>query len=406
MSPRKASLRVAHGRTCPNENLTALESLSRKPKTSASGRVLSHGCTCEPSYYVATRDRDGRTVKSKRVRDRRTAERALAAAQRDIDEGRVGLSKPKEITFDEWADAFETILDSRIRSGELHPRTKQSYASTLDRGREAFGSLHLREIGNPDLRRFLEPFETLRPASRLRYLRELSSVLTVAIGDGYLDRNPVPAFTRATKLKAPKRGKAPFEDAELERLWTELGSLDDKVYLYACRFSAETGARLGELIALDWPNVDLLNSRVRIAHQWDDREGLIEPKDREPRTIYLTPQARTVIEEWTKIVGAKDEGPVFPSPEGGRLGRRVLQRRFEEAREAAGIAKLHPEIRLPRTLHSLRYTTSVLMQRRGYHPRLIEATLGHGSLELTYGVYGGWTPDMLAAEAARDPDAD
>jgi hypothetical protein len=50
---------------------------------------------------------------------------------------------------------------------------------------------------------------------------------------------------------------------------------------------------------------------------------------------------------------------------------------------------------------SLRYTTSNVMQRRGYHPRLIEATLGHSNLELTYGVYGGWTPDQLAAEAGR-----
>jgi integrase len=96
---------------------------------------------------------------------------------------------------------------------------------------------------------------------------------------------------------------------------------------------------------------------------------------------------------------------VFPAPEGGRLGRRRLQRRFAEAMDAAGIPKEHPELRLPRTFHSLRYSASVLMQRRGYHPRLIEATLGHGSLELTYGVYGGWTPDMLQAEAARDPDA-
>jgi integrase len=69
--------------------------------------------------------------------------------------------------------------------------------------------------------------------------------------------------------------------------------------------------------------------------------------------------------------------------------------------EAAGIPKQHPVLRLPRTFHSLRYTTSNQMQRRGYHPRLIEQTLGHGSLELTYGVYGGWTPEQLRAEAAR-----
>ena len=70
----------------------------------------------------------------------------------------------------------------------------------------------------------MEPFEDLKPASRLRYLRELSACLSVAVGDGYLDVNVVPAFTKAAKLKSPKRGKAPFEDVELERLWTELDS--------------------------------------------------------------------------------------------------------------------------------------------------------------------------------------
>ncbi len=398
MSPRKASLRVAHQRSCPNQTKTALTSVGRRS-----------GCTCTPSYYVFSRDRDGRPVKGPRVKDRQTADRALAAAQREIDEGRVGIAKPKNITFAEWADVFETILDTRIASGELHPRTKSSYASSLNRGRDAFGSMYLREIGNPELRRFLEPFSTLKPASRLRYMRELSACLAVAVGDHYLDVNPVPAFTKATKLKPPKRGKAPFEDGELERLWTELGKVDDdaeRVFLYACRFTAESGLRLGELIALDWTNVDLLNGRVRVEHQWDDGTGsLIDPKDREPRVVYLTPHSRAVLDEWTAVVGVRTEGPVFSASDSSRLGRRVLQRRFVEAMTSAGIPKEHPDMRLPRTFHSLRYTTSVLMQRRGYHPRLIEATLGHGSLELTYGVYGGWSPEMLQAEAARDPDA-
>jgi len=270
MSPRKASLRVAHSRSCPTATKTALSSVGR-----------GSGCTCSPSYYVFSRDRDGRPVKGARVKDRKTAERALAAAQREIDEGRVGIAKPLSISFSDWADEFERILDARIASGELHPRTKGSYASTLNRGRDAFGSLYLREIGNPELRRFLDPFTKLKPASRLRYLRELSACLQVAVGDRYLEVNPVPSFTKATKLKPPKRGKAPFEDGELERLWTELGKVEhdeERVHLYACRFSAETGLRLGELIGLDWTNVDLLHGRVRVEHQWDDGTGsLIEP---------------------------------------------------------------------------------------------------------------------------------
>ena len=221
----------------------------------------------------------------------------------------------------------------------------------------------------------------------------MSACLAVAVGDRYLEVNPVPAFTKATKLKSPKRGKAPFEDGELERLWTELGNVDDdeeRVYLYASRFSAETGLRLGELIALDWTNVDLLNGRVRVEHQWDDGTGsLIEPKDREPRVVYLTPHARAVLDEWTAIVGVRPRGrcsrlPGAPGSDDGCCNG-ASPRRWR----APGIPKEHPELRLPRTFHSLRYSTSVLMQRRGYHPRLIEATLGHGSLELTYGVCGG-----------------
>jgi integrase len=65
------------------------------------------------------------------------------------------------------------------------------------------------------------------------------------------------------------------------------------------------------------------------------------------------------------------------------------------------VLKVHPGLDLKRSFHSLRYTTSNVMQRRHLDPRFIEQTLGHSTLELTYGVYGGWTPEQLAAEAAR-----
>jgi integrase len=393
MTPRKASLRVAHQQACKNATATALESLK--------------GCTCTPSYYVFQRDRDGRPVKGARVKDRRTADQALRAVQREIDEGRAGIVRERNITFSAWADKYLEIVEGRVAAKELHARTMTSYRQTLDRARDVFGELHLREIGNPELRRLFDSLGPIKPVSKMRYYRELAACFTAAIdeGEGWLPHNPVRPFLKTRKLTRPKRGKAPFDDNELELLWTALANPDEPVYLYAAKFSAETGARLGELIALDWPNVDLLSGRVKIKQQHSGGE-LVDPKDREPRTIYLTPHARKVLDDWIAVVGARDSGPVFPHPvTGGRLERRVLQRRFAQAMTTAKIPKLHPELDLPRSFHSLRYTTSVLMQRRGFHPRLIEATLGHSSLELTYGVYGGWTPAQLAAEAARDPEA-
>jgi integrase len=321
--------------------------------------------------------------------------------QVEIDRGNVGLSRPKNPPLAQWADDFEKITEKRVDAGDLKPRTLTAYRETLELARETIGDVPLRDLGPPELRRFYERLEGQRPASRLRHLRQLSACLSAAVDEGYLTLNPLTAFTKKLKLHAPKRGKAPFEDAELERLWSAFENYEP-VYKALARFSAESGARMGEAIALDWPNVDLTNGRILIEHTWDPEAGLVAPKDRESRTVYLTTEARAVLEEWVRTAGARDEGPVFENPiGGGRLQPRMVQRRLADAMSDAGIPKLHPELRLPRSYHSLRYTTSVLMQRRGYHPRLIEQTLGHGSLELTYGVYGGWTPEQLAAEASR-----
>jgi integrase len=391
MTPRKASLRVAHQRDCANASKTALSSVGR-----------GNGCACSPSYYAFRRLRDGSVEKGERVKTRSIAQEQVNEWQVEIDRGRAGVSRPKNPPFSEWADEFEGITQKRVDDGDLKPRTLTAYRESLVHARAAFGDVPLRELGPPELRTFYDRLGG-KPASRLRHLRQLSACLSAAVDEGYLTINPLTSFTKKLKLRAPKRGKAPFEDDELERLWKAFGDYEP-VYLAAARFSVETGARAGELIALDWPNVDLTSGRVLIEHTFDPESGLVAPKDREPRMLYLTPQARAVLEEWVGIVGARDEGPVFPNPiGGGRLQARMLGRRLESGMADAGIPKQHTDLRLPRSWHSFRYTTSNVLQRRGLHPRYIEALLGHGTLELTYGVYGAWSGEQLAAEAARTP---
>lgn len=401
-SPRKVSLRVEHAKGCPNKGQSRLESALRR-----------EGCKCEPSYYTHQRDAAGKAKKGPRVKDRRTAETMLHAEQVELDEGRAGIRRPKTITLHTWLDEFEKLAERRVDKGELKPRTLEGYRESLAHARKAIGDIPLRDVGASELRAFDDRVSVTtagtrtrptKPATRLYHLRQLSAAFTSAIDEEYLDSNPLRLYMKRLGLRAPKRGKAPFEDAELERLWVALADYEP-VYRFLCRFSAEAGLRLGELVALEWRNVSTDLARVYVEHSWDEEYGLLAPKDNEPRWVYLTPYARAVLEGWLAIVGeAEPVGPVFSNPlTGGRLTLRVAQRRLVTAMEDAGIPKEHPDLRLPRTFHSLRYTTSVLMQRRGFHPRLIEATLGHSSLEMTYGVYGRWTPTQLAAEAGREP---
>src|SRR5205085_4957233 len=124
---------------------------------------------------------------------------ALRRVQVELDENRAGVRREQNITFDEWADRYEAIIEGRIADGDLHPRTLTSYRSTLDRARKVFGSLHLREIGAPELRDFSEaPGENLKPASRIRYLRELSACFSAALDEdkGWLETNPVRLFLK------------------------------------------------------------------------------------------------------------------------------------------------------------------------------------------------------------------
>jgi integrase len=406
----KVSLRVAHQKGCANASKGAL--------SSAPTSRTRNSCTCVPgpAYYTFRRDPSGKVKKGERFvdengneiggrfTDRQTAERVAAKLQRALDESRAGVVARKSTTFPAWVNEFEKILGASVSKGDIKPRTERGYLETLHRAKDSLGHVDLRQLGASELRRFDDSLAGYAVATRARHLKHLSLALGKAVDEGYLETNPVPKFTRGLKLgrRIPKRGKGPFEDGELERLWPALDDEDAPVYRHVSEFSVETGMRIGELAALDWPNVSLQEKTVRVDWTWNPTDGLVLPKDGEARTIHLTPHAVKVLEAWVAITGARTDGPVFPDPaSGGRMSIRNVQRRLVKAMADAGVPKHDPSTGKPRSFHSFRYSFSNLAQRRGYHPRLIESTLGHSNLELTYGVYGGWTPDQLAAEAAR-----
>jgi integrase len=409
MKAKRASLQVEHSRCCPHKGKTSLDSVTVGCRRSG----------CRPSYYTLRRDPSGKRIRGEafvdldgnrvdggRYTDKQTAQRVLEKLQRVLDSGRAGVAAAKSVTLPEWVDEFEQILANSVRKGDLKPRSEREYMDSLRRAKASIGYVDLRQIADADLRRLDDSLAPCSPATRARHLKHLSLALSAAIGEGYLEGNPVGPFKKRLNLgkRIPRRGKAPFEEGELARLWPAYSEVrngrNEPVYRYMAEFSVETGLRIGELAALDWQNVRGSLDRVRVEHTYNDIDGLVAPKDGEARVIYLPPFARAVLEAWIGVCGVCESGPVFPAPDGGRISIRNAQRRLDAAMRKAGIPKVHPEMRLPRSFHSLRYTTSVLLQRRGFHPRYIEQMLGHGTLELSLNLYGHWTPEQLAAEAA------
>lgn len=384
MTPRKASLRVAHQGNCPNASKTAIDSL--------------RGCKCSPSYYTMWRDTSGATRKGARVKDRGVADRALRKKQVEIDEGRAGAERQRNLEFPAWVDEYQRILETRPG---IKGETRRSYAKTLTIAVDAIGHVTVREIGNAELRRFHAQIAGTSHGNQIKHLSQLSACLTAAVDEGYADRNPVGPFRKALRLRAGK-GTPPFTDGEAAKLLAELAD-EDPVYQLVVRAALETGARIGELVALDWRNVNLSAGKVTIEHTYNQVDGLTTPKDRDARDVYLTAAAHQVFADLLNRAGVQTTGLVFPAPRSGdHLNVDYLRKVILSAMKAAGIVKLDERSGRPRKpLHSLRATFTRRMLEQGRHPQWVEAQLGHSDLQLTLFVYGAWSSEAMRAEAAK-----
>jgi integrase len=357
-------------------------------------------------------------VKGPRVRDRQVADRALRKLLVALDEGSVGIASPtttRRRTFNEWADEY---LENLERDKGNKGSTIRTYRSTLGYCGPIIGNLDLAEIGQPELRLIVRairergrtaPDGTVRKyggtdATVHKHLRHLRAILNGAVDEGYALSNPLARkFIKDLRLRIP-RGDEPYTDMELAKLWAKMEALKNaRVYVYVAKTAVVTGARLGELIALNWDDLDLTGRTLRIHRHWDRVDGMTVPKDGEPRTVNLIPPAVEVFERWTELAGVQPgDSPIFPAPRSrDRLNGQYVSRRVDDAREKAGIPDVGEGGRKRKPFHAFRACYARLCREQGLDPQWVQFQLGHSDPDLTLNVYGRWSATAMQAEAER-----
>ena len=190
------------------------------------------------------------------------------------------------------------------------------------------------------------------------------------------------------KVKAPKVDVEPLEPVTREAVRALLdtcergkftGERDRAIIL----FLLDTGARAGELLALDRADVDVITGEVLIR----------KSKSRKPRTVFLGRTARRALRAYLKLC---DPGrALFVTDEGERLRMAGLRQIMVRRARRAGVP-------VP-PLHSFRRAFALAMYRAGVDLLTIQRLLGHADMSILNRYIKQDTEDLRGAHGRASP---
>lgn len=145
----------------------------------------------------------------------------------------------------------------------------------------------------------------------------------------------------------------------------------------------ETGLRRGELLGLQWNDVDLEAATITVKRSIADKHGggvsINTPKLGSYRTNPLSQKAIVVFNAIPR-----NNMFIFPSPSGNAQSPNSWSRKL--SRFMADLAKNCPEVP-PLTAHELRHTYGTKLRRDGADIYSIQKIMGHKDIKMTTEIY-------------------
>ena len=159
--------------------------------------------------------------------------------------------------------------------------------------------------------------------------------------------------------------------------------------LFLC--AVRTGLRMGELLALQWSDLDWQGRFIEVRRNYTHFQ-ITTPKSGESRRVdmskELTQTLKDLLLERQIDAGATGtEVPlwVFPSETGGLLHpHNIRDRVFYGLLKKAGLRKVR--------FHDLRHTFASLLLQNGESPVYVKEQMGHSSIQVTVDLYGHLIP--------------
>jgi len=256
----------------------------------------------------------------------------------------------------------------------------------------ALGDRRLHEVTRADIKRLIADLagRGLKKQTIHNILTPFKEAYNHAIDDGLVATNPVARTGRLTRSKDDRKAHIqPLSRDEVATLLKVTEKRYPVIYpLLLC--AARTGLRQGELIGLQWGDVDFRGRFIEVRRAIV-RRRLTTTKSHKIRRVDMTPQLAQALQRLQETrsleAGLKAKALpdwVFLTPSWTRWDDSNLRRAFHWCLGKAEIRRVR--------FHDLRHTYASLMGEAGAPPKYVQEQLGHASIQVTMDIYSHLFP--------------
>ncbi|CAM4473318.1 tyrosine-type recombinase/integrase [Corallococcus exiguus] len=355
--------------------------------------------------FQHTDGRKQRVVKFSPVQTRRGAEQYERELRNALLNGTFGKEKPSEgepLTLEKFAQRFLTYSENNNK----HSSVDSKRQILRDHVLPFFGAMAIASIDSAKIEDFKALMRAKKSAAhklkesasaravRKRMnkapkplsLKTINNVLTVlqkllALAE---EQGAIPQATRVKifrKLPKPPFDFLSFEEAE------QLLAVAEPEWRAVLFVAIKAGLRQGELIGLQWNDLDLPRSTLHVRRTiWRGVEGL--PKGGRERAVELPASVVDALKAHRHLRGRF----VFCQEDGQPLTKGKMAAPLSRALRAAGITREVGQI----GWHDLRHTYGSHLAMRGVPLKVIQELMGHSTIEMTMR-YAHLSPDTRRA---------
>lgn len=313
----------------------------------------------------------------------------------------------KSLKFSEFTEIWKRDYGSK----ELAPSTYKRYCRMLEtRLLPYFGHFYINKIRPTDIMKFYDLLEkdtqlvrkkgnngtkTKKPLSGktiLEHHRLLRAMLHRAVYWQLIVSNPAERV-QAPRAKKPKRRSYDDEQTKILLENLEQLSIEDTKYKVAIILTVFTGVRLGELMGLEWQDIDFKNGIISInrSSQYLSDMGVFT---KVPKTessireiaipefiISLLEEYKLWYEEQKSIYNElwNDSNRLFVQADGKPMHPSTISKWFVKYVGQIGLPVIN--------FHGLRHTNASLLVAQNIDIAIISARLGHAQISTTLNFY-------------------